>query len=105
MTYQTNAIAHGIGNSAVSSQWYSRPDDQKFLSLDDMLAYKRRDAQQMTSRIVNTHKMQIVGQFDEQNPSRGDIGLALRQLGWRPIRDWTVSGEGRRAWVKDWPQH
>ncbi len=39
------------------------------------------------------------------NPSRGDIGLALRQLGWRPIRDWTVSGEGRRAWVKDWPQH
>jgi hypothetical protein len=36
-TYQTNAIAHGIGNSAVSSNWYSRPDDQKFLTLDDML--------------------------------------------------------------------
>ena len=50
MTYQTNAFAHGIGNSAVSSQWYSRPDDQKFLSLDDMLAYKKIDAQRMTSR-------------------------------------------------------
>ena len=41
MTYQTNAFAHGIGNSAVSSQWFSRPDDQKFLSLDNMLAFKR----------------------------------------------------------------
>ena len=37
--YQTNAFQHGIGNSAVSSQWFSRPDDQKFLSLDEMLAF------------------------------------------------------------------
>ena len=71
--YKTDALSHGIGNSAVSSNWWNRPADERFLSLDDMLAYKRRDAQQMTSRIVNTHKMQIVGQFDEQNPSRGDI--------------------------------
>jgi len=71
--YQTNAFQHGIGNSAVSSQWFSRPDDQKFLSLDDMLAHKKQDARSMNSRIVNTHKMQIVGQLDEANPSRGDI--------------------------------
>jgi len=73
MTYTTNAFAHGIGNSAVSSQWFSRPDDQKFLSLDDMLAYKKVDAGRMTSRIVDTHKMKIVGDFDEQNPSRGNV--------------------------------
>jgi hypothetical protein len=36
--YETNAFAHGIGNSTVSSQWYNRPADQKFLSLTDMLA-------------------------------------------------------------------
>ena len=72
-TYQTNAIAHGIGNSAVSSNWYSRPDDQKFLTLDDMLAYKKIDAQRMTSRTVDTHKIQIIGDYDEANPSRGDI--------------------------------
>jgi len=71
--YKTDALTHGIGNSAVSSNWWNRPADERFLSLDDMLAYKRRDAQNMTSRIVNTHKMQIVGQFDENNPSRGDI--------------------------------
>lgn len=73
MTYQTNAFAHGIGNSAVSSQWFSRPDDQKFLSLDDMLAFKKVDAQRMTSRTVDTHKIKIVGDVDPENPSRGDI--------------------------------
>ena len=67
--YKTDAFSHGIGNSAVSSNWWNRPDDERFLSLDDMLAYKRRDAQQMTSRIVNTHKMQIVGKFDEAIPA------------------------------------
>ena len=75
MTYQTNAFAHGIGNSAVSSQWFSRPDDQKFLSLDDMLAHKKIDSQRMTSRTVDTHKIQIVGEFDEANPSRGDLRI------------------------------
>ena len=75
MTYQTNAFAHGIGNSAVSSQWFSRPDDQKFLSLDNMLAFKKSDAQRMTSRTVDTHKIQIVGEFDEANPSRGDLRI------------------------------
>ena len=75
MTYQTNAYAHGIGNSAVSSQWFSRPDDQKFLSLDNMMAFKKNDAQRMTSRTVDTHKIQIIGEFDEANPSRGDLRI------------------------------
>lgn len=73
MTYTTNAFAHGIGNSAVSSQWFNRPDDQKFLTLDDMLAHKKVDAQRMTSRTVDTHKVKIIGDFDEANPSRGNI--------------------------------
>jgi len=74
-TYQTNAFAHGIGNSAVSSQWFSRPDDQKFLTLDDMLAFKKLDAQRMTSRTVDTHKIEVVGEVDERRPSAGQIYL------------------------------
>lgn len=73
MTYETNAFAHGIGNSAVSAQWYSRPADQKFLSLDEMLRFKQEDAARMNSRIVNTHKMKIIGEMDETNPSTGQI--------------------------------
>tara|TARA_R110000782_G_scaffold7051_3_gene23815 strand:- start:1477 stop:2676 length:1200 start_codon:yes stop_codon:yes gene_type:complete len=73
MTYLTNAFAHGIGNSAVSSQWYSRPADQKFLSLDTMLDHKRADAKSLTSRIVNTHKMKVVGDMTDANPTTGEI--------------------------------
>ena len=72
-TYTTNALQKGIGNSAVSSQWFSRPDDQKFLTLDDMLAAKKIDAQTMTSRIVDTHKLEIVGDVDASNPSVGSL--------------------------------
>ena len=83
MTYQTNAFAHGIGNSAVSSQWFSRPDDQKFLTLDDMLATKKIDAQRMTSRTVDTHKIQIIGELDESNPSRGDLRVEYQDDNYR----------------------
>ena len=71
--YMTDAISHGIGNSAVSSNWWNRPEDERFLSLDDMLAHKKADAAAMHSKHVNTHKMQIVGELDEENPSRGDV--------------------------------
>ena len=71
--YQTDAIRHGIGNSAVSSNWWNRPDDERFLSLEDMLAFKQADARQMNSQIVNTHKMQVIGEPDEENPTRGNV--------------------------------
>ena len=83
MTYTTNAFAHGIGNSAVSSQWFSRPDDQKFLTLDDMLATKKTDAHRMTSRTVDTHKIQIIGDLDEANPSRGDLVIEYQDDNYR----------------------
>ena len=83
MTYTTNAFAHGIGNSTVSSQWYSRPDDQKFLTLDDMLAAKKIDAQRMTSRTVDTHKIQIIGELDQDNPSRGDLRVEYQDDNYR----------------------
>ena len=78
MTYTTNAFAHGIGNSAVSSQWFSRPDDQKFLSLDEMISFKKADANNMSSSVIDTHSLEVVGEVDPENPSRGDIFLAYK---------------------------
>ena len=31
-------------------------------------------------------------------PSAGSVGIALRQLGWTRIRDWSNNGGGRRIW-------
>ena len=67
-SYKTDAISHGIGNSVVSSNWFSRPADQRFLNLDDMLEFKRRDAANLVSRTVDTHRMKVVGEIDETSP-------------------------------------
>lgn len=33
-------------------------------------------------------------------PSAGDVGIALRRLGWTRIRDWSTDGGGRRIWER-----
>lgn len=76
MTYMTNAFQHGISNSAVASNWYSRPADERFLDLDTMLHAKVSSAESMTSQIIDTHNLEIIGDVDEDNPSRGDVRLA-----------------------------
>ena len=82
-TFQTDALSHGIDNSAVSSNWFNRPADERFLSLENMLAHKKNDAGRMTSRTVNTHKIKILGEFDEANPSRGDIQIEYEDDNYR----------------------
>ena len=33
-------------------------------------------------------------------PCAGDVGVALRRLGWTRLRDWSQDGGGRRVWRK-----
>ncbi len=37
-------------------------------------------------------------------PSAGDVGIALRKIGWTRVRDWSEGGAGRRAWKKNEPE-
>ncbi len=39
----------------------------------------------------------LQGRYKDR-PSLGNIGIALRALGWVRVRDWTNSGAGRRLW-------
>lgn len=39
----------------------------------------------------------LQGRYQDR-PGLGDLGLALRSLGWVRVRDWTNSGGGRRFW-------
>lgn len=32
-------------------------------------------------------------------PSSGDVGIALRKIGWTRSRDWSEGGAGRRVWM------
>jgi hypothetical protein len=75
MTYQTDAFNHGIGNSTVSKQWFSRSNDEKFLSLEEMYNAKKVDANSMDQTIVNTHKIEIEGTMTEASPTRGELSI------------------------------
>jgi hypothetical protein len=39
------------------------------------------------------------GRF-KARPSHGDVGVALRALGWTRTRDWSHDGGGRRVWTR-----
>jgi len=40
----------------------------------------------------------LQGRF-KTRPSAGDVGIALRKIGWTRSRDWSVNGAGRRVWM------
>ena len=66
-TYQTNAFSHGIGNSAVASNWANRPDDERFFHL--MICWLTRRSTQSDEVSLSILKMNIVGTIDADNPS------------------------------------
>lgn len=52
-------ISRGAHNGNVSSQWYSRPDDQRFLSLDDLYDSTRRRADGAHVRTVRSNEVRV----------------------------------------------
>lgn len=74
-TYQTAATSRGAFNSTVSSQWYKRTADETFASLSDLKAFTQKRFNVSDSKLLNTHDMNVVGDVDELNPTRGDITI------------------------------
>ncbi len=70
---RTVNTAAGSHDGILSSQWYSRPDDQRFLDLDTLLAslVARKDASMV--KTVETRKMRVFGKRDDDQ----FIGLRL----------------------------
>lgn len=48
----------------VSSEWFSRPDDEKFLSLKDLYASVRTRADKASTRIVESRSLRVVARSD-----------------------------------------
>ena len=55
----------GGHNGRVSSEWYRRPDDQRFMSLDDLMASVSSRADRCTTRTLETKSIRV-------NATRGD---------------------------------
>ncbi|WP_447725544.1 DUF932 domain-containing protein [Sphingomonas koreensis] len=58
-------ISRGRNVSRVSSEWFSRPDDERFLSLDDLYDRVRARADSATTRIVESRAVRVEARGDE----------------------------------------
>ncbi|HEV2673265.1 MAG TPA: DUF932 domain-containing protein [Aliidongia sp.] len=76
-SFRTAATTKGAVNSNVSSQWWSRPDDQKFLSLDDLYAHTKGLADVSHASIVETNKLRVIA--DRADPR--DLRLVNQTTG------------------------
>ena len=61
-------ISRGQRIGRVSSEWFSRPDDERYLSLSTMHAAVRRRAEQSTARTVETRTVRV--EADRDNAER-----------------------------------
>ena len=55
-------------------------------------------AQSKRAWSMEDFRARLKGRFHTA-PSAGEIGTALKALGWVRIRDWSAEGEGRRYWL------
>ncbi|WP_422057855.1 DUF932 domain-containing protein [Sphingomonas sp.] len=71
-------ISRGHNVSRVSSEWFSRPDDERFLSLDSLYDRVRARAESATTRIVESRAVRVEARSDDPErltlhvPDRGE---------------------------------
>ncbi|CCA93077.1 hypothetical protein [Novosphingobium sp. PP1Y] len=58
-------ISRGRNVSRVSSEWFSRPDDERFLSLTDLHDSVRRRADRATTRVVESRAVRVEARSDD----------------------------------------
>ena len=68
----------GQTSSRIATEWHSRPMDERFLSLQEMIDFKRRDSQGLRSSIVDTHDLEVIGDIDETTPRHGSVMVSYR---------------------------
>ncbi|MDZ3831959.1 MAG: DUF932 domain-containing protein [Sphingopyxis sp.] len=70
-------ISRGQRIGRVSSEWFSRPDDERYLSLNELYAAVRRRAEAASTRTVETKAIRVVAAADE--PERLSLLLPDRE--------------------------
>jgi len=55
-------VSRGTTNGSVSSQWFSRPDDQRFLNLDDLYSHTKRSADESRAEIIDSKDIRVIAE-------------------------------------------
>ena len=78
--YQVD-VTKGTMNSAVSSQWFARSPDETFPSLGALYAFTEKRARESSSTVTDTRALEIIGEPDPENPTRGFIQIDHKESG------------------------
>ncbi len=70
-------VSRGERNGRVSSEWFNRPDDERYLSLDDLWANVKVRSERSRSRVVQTADIRVEAARD--NPERLHLMLPKAQ--------------------------
>lgn len=70
-------LSHGERVGRVSSEWFSRPDDQRFLSLPELYAAMRARAERATARTLESRAIQVEAKRDD--PERLELIVPGRE--------------------------
>ena len=70
-------VSRGERNGRVSSEWFNRPDDERYLSLDDLWASVKGRSERSRSRVVQTADIRVEAARD--NPERLHLMLPKAQ--------------------------
>ena len=70
-------VSRGERNGRVSSEWFNRPDDERYLSLDDLWANVKGRSERSRSRVVQTANIRVEAARD--NPERLHLMLPKAQ--------------------------
>lgn len=60
----------GERNGRVSSEWFSRPDDERFLSLDTLYESVKSRAERMTTRVAESRDIKVEARRDDEGRLR-----------------------------------
>lgn len=96
-------ISRGERIGRVSSEWFSHPDDERFLSLTELHAAVKARAERATTRTVETREVRVEASHDAAEAARA-VKRALRtpkdfdplQVGWIYLRREVVRGGSER---------
>ena len=62
-------VSRGERNGRVSSEWFNRPDDERYLSLDDLWANVKGRSERSRSRVVQTADIRVEAARNSVRPS------------------------------------
>jgi hypothetical protein len=71
-------LSRGSRVGRVSSEWFSRPDDERFLSLADLHAAEKGRATKSRTRTVENAKIRVEASDCQNTPKQQVLDLSLQ---------------------------